>query len=226
MGAYYTYQAVDQSQISLNDTSGTAADQCTAALFAAGGCNAILFAPGSIYSVGTNQFFRYDTNDRNHVIGLNFSHLFEDKVKFDSNFQYTRTRSPVDYQYFCNITATAANGNQTCGAVGTTAGAPGIPNAFVAGYGLTPDAFSFPDLVYNRIQLNLNLTVPVTKEASVHFLYSYDHAGISDWHYDGLAAANNVLTNAAGTVREYYLDSGPAQPYTAHTIGAFFQYKM
>ena len=237
IGAYYTYQAAYQSQMSLNDDSGTAGDQCTAAQYSSGNCSLAINVPGSGY-YNPNQFFRYDTDDINHVFGLTFGHLFANKVKLDSTMQYTRTRSPMDYATVCGLAAPAVAPNgglaQACTGAGALAVAGvGTPTIYVAANGapvgtgvIVPSAFSFPDMVYNRWQFNLGVQVPISQQLGVRFIYMFDHASISDWHYDGLAAAGDAPTNGAGTARDYYLDSGPAQPYTTHTVGAFLQWKM
>ena len=115
-------------------------------------------------------------------------------ARFDGNYQYTRTRSPVTYNSF------------------TIAGGVGTPMA---------SPLQFPDMQYDRQQLNLSVTVPVDQNIAVRGLYMYDKTNIADWHYDGLSTFSNVTGQG-----RYYVDGGPAQSYTAQTVGLMLQYKM
>jgi hypothetical protein len=81
-------------------------------------------------------------------------------------------------------------------------------------------AFSFPDMVFDHHQLNLNATMPISAKASAHLVYMYDKTYVADWHYDGLGALNNT-TGAA-----FYLDSNPSPSYSAQSLGFFLQYKL
>jgi hypothetical protein len=124
-----------------------------------GGCNAVVGGTNSIYGniVAGTTFFTFHTQDDNAVFGLGFAHA-EPWARFDGNYQYTHTRTPIDFVRY-------------------TAGAPATPTA----------AFTFPDQVFNRQQLTLGATVPVDQNIAVRGFYMYDRVNDADWHYDGLA---------------------------------------
>jgi len=203
---YYTFQKVTQSQWSYSGYSpynaATNSTGCSYAADIAGLCNEDL---GALYSLFNNpaqaglNWFRYDTADKNNIFGVGFNHS-SDRWYYNGTFQYTRTRSPMDYSDYRSV-----DGN--------------VNQAVVAGIGVVNDSFAFPDMVWDRYQLNLSATYAFTSNLSVRVTYMFDKANIKDWHYDGLGYYSNV------TGGRYYLDDG-SQPYTANTIGAFLQYKM
>lgn len=157
-----TYQSVDQSQWSI--IPGAGASGCTEALYLVGGCNAVVGTPGSIYqNVTALDQFRYQTNERNWLATVGVNHTFG-TVRFDADYTYTDTRSPMTYLY-----------NDVTGAAGGSAN------------------YAFPDMTWVRQQLNLSATVPVSKQAAAHLLYKFDKADVSDWHYTGLSGYNNEL---------------------------------
>jgi hypothetical protein len=116
----------------------------------------------------------------------------ESFARFDGSYQYTRTRTSINYYSWNGTTASTLTGN-----------------------------FTFPDMRYDRQQLTLNVTVPIDQKMAVRGTVMYDKADVADWHYDGLSALNNVT--GAG---RYYLDGGPAQSYSATTVGVFLQYQL
>jgi hypothetical protein len=189
--ALYGYATVQQAKQGQRSIDGYYSN-CTTVITA---CSAVIGGSNSIFGALTDAsaFFHYGSEDKNAVVGIGFSHA-EAAVRFDGNYQYVRTRTSIDFNRWNNT---------------------------ITGPATTVAAFNFPDMQYDRQQLNLGVTVPVDSNLAVRGMYMYDRANIADWHYDGLGAVSNTTGDG-----RYYVDGGPAQSYKAQTLGLMLQYKM
>jgi hypothetical protein len=226
---YATWQAAPQGQTYIA-TNAYNSSNCTAATLA--GCNAIVGGTNSIYGVvpgvltnGINYtniggltsglingttFFHYNSKDTNAIIGLGLAHTTS-FARFDANYQYTRTRTSIDFVRYNSQGVVVASPTPANAGTGAAVNGPG-------GEALR---FTFPDMQYDRQQLNLGVTIPVDARINVRGAFMYDHATVADWHYDGLS----TLNNATGAGR-LYVDGGPAQSYNASTVTLMLQYKL
>lgn len=156
----------------------------------AGGCT------NSVLNGGPNSIFfnsniiYMDSKDTNQTFGFGLTQR-ADWVVLNVTYQFMQSRFGSNYNFLNRSSAAALS-----------------------------SAIAFPDMVWDRHQLNLSAVAPLTRDTSFKVMYLYDRATAKDWHYDGLSGVNNV------PAERYYLDSGPTQGYTGHTIGAFLQYKM
>jgi len=215
-----TWQTMNQTQYSLDNNTGS----CTAAEYDAGDCSwTYISTPtlGNVVGLTTN-FFGYDTTDNNNVFGVGFSHLFDNKMKFDASIQYTGSQTSVNYADYCTGPTTnpltgAAIGSG-CGG-GLTPGAAVIGNVVPFNGVNYPAAFSMPE-TWNQTTVKLGLLVPTSKNMAVSFNYSFDRANEYDFHYAGLAANNDV----EGT--RYYLSPDPGIGFSDQTFMISFHYKM
>jgi hypothetical protein len=217
---YATWQEAPQGQTYIA-TNAYNSSNCTAATLA--GCNAVVGGTNSIYGVvpgiltnginyatsnGVNGgpingtiFFHYNSKDTNAIVGLGLAHTTS-FARFDANYQYTRTRTSIDYVRYNSL-------------------GPMVAVPAPTGAGGDVMQFNFPDMQYDRQQLNLGVTIPVDATINVRGAFMYDHTTVADWHYDGLSALNNAT--GAGRL---YVDGGPAQSYNASTVTLMLQYKL
>jgi len=212
---YDTYQRMDQSQSSV----GGGASGCTYYGLLNDLCNEVPFAPYS-YFQGITNVFSYDMSDKNNVLGIGASHLFDNKAKLDASYQYQITRTSVSYVN--QVPGNCNGGISPIGVLGLgNYGCPAVvPASYVNGAGFYQNVLQFPDEKWDRQTFNLNYTYPVTAAAAVRVSYTFDKADEADWHYDGLCGYNNAPGD------HYFLSCNPASSFKNQTIGVFLQYKM
>ena len=155
VNVYYSYQTSKLKQADAADIGSAAAAGCAGL---PPSCSNSFGAPLSIYPV--DRYWSAVSSDRTDVFGLGLRHDFG-KTKFDLQYTYSSSRSPLGYSYASpNALQTAAFAAQT-------------------GNG-------FPDLTYNRQVLETGLRLPVSRQTAVRLFYHFETGKTADWHYSGL----------------------------------------
>lgn len=153
--------------------------------------------PGGSADAGGNNYplanaWRVETRERNDAAGFGAK---VDLTAFRLDFRYTfaDARSPIRYE-----------------AASPQASTLPLPDGALSG--------AFPDITYRQHLAETSLVFPVTARVAARFYHRFENTRISDWHYEGLAAA---LVQG----QFLYLGAGP-QGYRANVFGLFLQYRL